>query len=80
MTKQFYPCGLRQYQLMIVGTHLQPKMIWSPLITKWRVCRLFQSPSSHIVICGTAAKIQLPVRKILLLGRSDFEMLLTNGP
>ena len=63
MIKQFYPCGFYQYQLMIVGTRdLQPKMVWSPLIATWRVHRLLQA-----VISRFAAKIQLPVRKILLL-------------
>ena len=38
--KQFYPCGLYQYQLTIVGTHLQPKIVWSPLIATWWVYRL----------------------------------------
>ena len=35
--------------------------------------------SNHIAIRSTAAKIQLPIRKILLLRRSNFEMVLTNG-
>ena len=32
-----------QYQLTIVGTHLQPKMAWSPLIATWPVYRLLQA-------------------------------------
>ena len=40
--KQFYPCGLYQYQLTIMATQLQPKMVWSPLIAPWRVYRLHQ--------------------------------------
>ena len=68
MMKQFYPCGLYQYQLTIVGTRdLQLNMVWFPLIAIWRVHRLLQS-SSHVAIRGTAAKTQLAVRKILLLG------------
>ena len=74
MMKQFYLCGLyQQYQLTIVGTHLQPKIVWSPLIVTWQVYCLLQLSSSHIVIRGNAAKIlpvrkiRLPVRKILLL-------------
>ena len=37
--KQFYHCGLYQYQLTIVCTHLQPKqgVVWSPLIATWRL-------------------------------------------
>ena len=42
MMKQFYPCGLYQYQLTLVGTHLQPKMVWSPCIATWRVYRLLR--------------------------------------
>ena len=66
MMKQFYPCGLYQYQQTIVGTHLQPKMVRSPLIATWWVYHLIQS--SHITIRSTVAKVQQPIRKILLLG------------
>ena len=64
--KQFYPCGWYQYQLTIVGTHLEPKMVWSSLIAT--LAGVSSASSSHITIRGTAAKTQLPVRKILLLG------------
>ena len=69
MMKQFYSCGLYQYQLTIVGTDSQPKMVWSPLIATWQVY-VSSASSSHIVIRGTAAKIQMPIRNILLLGAS----------
>ena len=39
---------------------------------------VLSASSSHIVIHRTAAKIQLPIRKILLLGAPTV-MLLTNG-
>ena len=65
--KQFYLCGLYQYQLTIVGTHLQPEMVWSPLIATRQVYRLLQAVII-IMIRGTGAKIQLPIHKILLLG------------
>ena len=47
MMKQFYPCGLNQYQLTIVATHLQPKMVWSPLIATWWVYHLLQAVTSQ---------------------------------
>ena len=30
-----------------MGTHLQPKMVWSPLTATWRVCRLLQAVTSQ---------------------------------
>ena len=66
MMKQFYPCGLYQYQLTIVGTHLKPKMVWVSL--DCNMAGVTSASSSHITIRGTVAKIQLPVRKILFLG------------
>ena len=85
MMKQFYLCGLYQYQLTIVGTHSQPKMALSPLIATWRVYRLLQAVTSRFA--GTAEKIQLPVHKMLLLGaptlkccsRMDFNGTHNNG-
>ena len=60
MTKQFCSCDLYQYELTTVGTRdLQPKMA--------NMADLSSASSSHIMIRGTAAKIQLPVRKMLLL-------------
>ena len=35
--------SLYRYQLTIVGTHLQPKMVWSAWIATWRVYRLLQA-------------------------------------
>ena len=73
-----------QYQLTIVGIHLKQKM--ASLIATWRVYRLLHW-SSHIAIRGTAAKMQLPIRKILLLGaptlkccsHMDFKVTHNNG-
>ena len=66
MMKQFYLlCGLYQYQLMIVDTHLQPNGMVS---LDCNMAGVTSASSSHIVICSTAAKLQLPVHKILLLG------------
>ena len=65
--KQFYPCGLYQYQLTIVGTRdLQPKMVWSPLIATWRVYHLLQAVTSRFA--ALRQKYRLPSRKIMLLG------------
>ena len=80
--KQFYPYGLHRYQVTIVGTHLQPKMAWSPLIATWRVYRLLQAVTSRF-----AAKVQLPVRKIVFLcaltlkccSQMDFKRTHNNG-
>ena len=44
MMKQIYHCGLYQYLLTIVGTHLQPKLV---LITMWQVYRLLQAVTSR---------------------------------
>ena len=77
MMKQFYPCGLYQYQLTIVGTHLQPKMVWSPLIATWRVYRLLQAVTSRFA--ALRQKYNRHAHKILLLDTLDFQMLLTNG-
>ena len=44
MLKQFYHCGLT-----IVGTHLQPKMVWSPLIATQQVYRLLQAVTSRFM-------------------------------
>ena len=53
-----------QYQLTIVGTRdLQPKMVWSPLVATWQVLQ-----AVTFTIRCTAEKIQLPIRKTLLLG------------
>ena len=75
MMKQFYPCGLYQYQLTIVGTcDLQLKMVWSPLIATWWGYHLLQShrDSRH---CGknTNARSQKTVAR-----RPNFEMLFTD--
>ena len=35
-----------QYQLMIVGIHLQPKMVLSPLIATWQMYHLLQAVTS----------------------------------
>ena len=67
MIKQFYPYGLYQYQLTIVGTHLQPTVVCMVFLD-CNMVGVLSASSSHIAICGTAAKIQLPVCKILLLG------------
>ena len=78
MIKQFYPCGLCQDQLAIVGTRdFQPKVVWSPLIATWQVHRLLQALSSHIAIRGTAAKIHARSQNTVAR-RSNFEMLFTN--
>ena len=67
--KQFYHCGL--YQLtIIVGTHLQPEMVWSPLIATWRVYHLLQA----VTYKNTNARSQNTVA-----WHSNFEMLLING-
>ena len=42
-------CKLYQYQLMIVGTHSQPKMVWSPLTATGQVYRLLQAVTSWFV-------------------------------
>ena len=76
--KQFHPSGLLyQYQLMIVGTRLQPKMGWSPLIacTMAGVSSASSSSYHHSQHRGknTTACLQNTVAR-----RSDFKMLLTN--
>ena len=67
MMKQFYHCGLYhyQYQRMIVGTHLQLKMVWSPLIATWRVYRLLQAITSRFT---ALQQISSAHSKILSLG------------
>ena len=70
MMKQLYPCGLYQYQLSIVGTHSQPKMVWSPLIATWWVYHLLQA----VTYKNTTACSQNIVAWLY-----DFEMLLTKG-
>ena len=65
MMKHFYPWGLYQCQLMIVGTHLQPKYGMDSLACN--MAGVSSASSSHIAIHSTAAKIQLPVCKTLLL-------------
>ena len=62
MMKQFYRCGLYQYQLTIVDTFTTQNGMFS------LDCNMAGASSSHIVIHSTVAKIQLPVCKILLLG------------
>ena len=78
--KQFYHCGLYQYQPTIVWTYFQPKLavVWSPLIATWRLqhrlpAKQLHSDSRH---CGknTTARSQDTAAR-----RSDFEMLLTNA-
>ena len=38
---------LVSYQLTLVGTHVQPKMVWSPLTATSRVYRLLQAVTSR---------------------------------
>ena len=51
MMKQFYPCSLYRYQLMMWAhmIKLQPKMVWSPLTATWRVYRLLQAVTSQFM-------------------------------
>ena len=76
--KQFCPCGLYQYQLMIVRTRdLQPKTVWSPLMATWRVYRPLQAVTSRFAALRkktTTARSQNNVAR-----RSDFQMVLTKG-
>ena len=55
--KQFYLCGLYQYQLTIVGT----KMVWSPLIATWWAYRLLQTVTSWFA--GLRQKYNCPFTK-----------------
>ena len=66
MMRQFYPCGLYLYHLMMVDTHLQP--INGMVSLDCIMVGASSASSSHIMIRGTAAKIQPPIHKILLLG------------
>ena len=68
MMTQFYPCGLN-----LITTNN------SMVSLDCNRAGVSSASSSRITICGTVAKIQLPVRTILLLDTPDFEMLLTNG-
>ena len=69
MMKQFYPCDLYQYQLMIVGTYLKPKNGMVSLDCNMAgVTSASVEAKRHTAIHGTAEIIQLPVRKILLVG------------
>ena len=60
MLKRVYHCGLYQYQLTTVGTHLQPKMVLSPLITTWRVYRLLEA----VTYKNTTARSQSNVTRL----------------
>ena len=73
---QFYPCGLYQYQLTIVGTDLQPKMVWSPLIATGRVYRLLQAVTSRFAALRQKYNCQ---SQNTVARCSNFEMLLTDG-
>ena len=79
MMKQFYPCGLHQYQLMIVGTRdLQPQNgMVSPLIATWLVYRLLQAVTLRSA--ALQQKYNCHIHKNTVARCSDFEMLLTNG-
>ena len=82
MMKQLYSCGLYQYQLMIVGYTFTTKNGMVSL--DCNMAGVSPTSSSHITIRSTAAKIQLPVRKIRLLGalicsQMDFNGTHNNG-
>ena len=70
--KQFYHCGLYQYQLKIVGTTTKNGMV----SLDCNMVGVSSALSSHVRIRGknTTAHSQNTVAR-----RSDFEMLLTNG-
>ena len=55
MLKRFYPCGLYQYQLTIVGTHFLTK--YGMVSLDRNIASVLSASRSHIVIHGTAAKI-----------------------
>ena len=79
MVKQFYPCGLSQYQLTIQGGH--------PFTTKNGMVSLDRNmasvscaSSSHMEIRDTAAKKPpAPISKILLLGAPTLKCCSQNG-
>ena len=66
MMKQFYLSGLYQYPTDDCGHTFTTKIGMISLDSN--MASVSSLSSSHIVIRGTAAKIRLPVRQILLLG------------
>ena len=72
MMKQFNHCGLYQYQLTIVGTVTTENGM---VALDCNMAGVSSASSSHITIRGIAAKIQLPARKILLLGAPTLKCL-----